>query len=48
MLVELSATPYRDWFLKETDFEENSSLHLAMMHKVTNGGLSFGGVKIMD
>ena len=25
---------HKDWFLKATDFDKNTSLHLAVMHKV--------------
>ena len=35
MMVELSSDEdFKKWFLKESDFDKNTALHLAVMHKV--------------
>ena len=34
-MVELSSDEdFKTWFLKESDFDKNTALHLAVMHKV--------------
>ena len=34
-MVELSSDEdFKKWFLKESDFDKNTALHLAVMHKV--------------